>query len=111
MLDTLVMLVAEEAFDAIFIFEVDIAQDWITFYEFVKNAEIQRQFIYTFNAFYQLSAYWTPYTVVVEQNIETFGAERVPAMYQYSRYFFTDIEISSAIIAKMKSSALIICSD
>jgi len=40
-LDSLIMLVAQETVDALLVFEVNISQDTISLYNFIQNVEVQ----------------------------------------------------------------------
>ena len=41
-LDALIVPLAEKAVDALFVFEVDIAQNWVTLHDLVEDVEVQR---------------------------------------------------------------------
>lgn len=107
-LDSLVMLVTEETVDAFFIFEVDVSQNAVSFYDFVKDIEVQRQPINAFNLLHQFAANGTSHSEVVMQACQALSAKRVAAVNQYPGNALSNVEFFSAIVAKIKTSGLVI---
>ena len=67
MLNPLIVFFTEEAFDAIFIFEIYISQDMVSLHYFIKDVEIQRKFVHAFNLLDELSANWASNSEVMVQ--------------------------------------------
>ena len=107
-LHSLVVFLAEEAIDAFFVLEIDISQDRISFDDFVKNVEVQRQLVDGFNILNQLTADGAPDPEIVVQVTEALSAESVTAVDKDTRYLFAYGELITAIVAKVETTSLVV---
>ena len=107
-LHSLVVFLAEEAIDAFFVLEIDISQDRISFDDFVKNVEVQRQLVHGFNILNQLTADGAPDPEIVVQVTEALSAESVTAVDKDTRYLFAYGELITAIVAKVETTSLVV---
>jgi hypothetical protein len=80
MLNTLIMFFTEQAVDAFFVFEVDVAQYWISLDYLIQYVEVQRQLIDRFNLLDKFAADRAPDSEIVVQLSQTLRAEGVSAM-------------------------------
>jgi hypothetical protein len=107
-LDSLVVLVAQQAVDALLVLEVNVSQDAVALHDLVQDVEVERQFVHAFDLLNQLSANWAPDSIVVVQHREAFSAESVSAMNQNPGDSFSDVEFVSAIVAEVESPDLVV---
>jgi len=107
-LDALVVSLAQQAVNAVFVLEVDVPQDVVSFHDFVKDIEVQRQLVHAFNLLHQFSADGTSYSVVVVQALEALSAEGVSAVNQYPGYSFAHVELFSAIVTIVEASCFVV---
>ena len=101
MLHPLIVLFAEEALDAVFVFEVKVAENRITFHNFIQDIKVQRQFIYTFYLLHQLSTDRTPYPPIVSEYLQAFSTECMSAVDQYARNTLSNVEVLITEVAKV----------
>mmetsp|Transcript_31161 Transcript_31161/g.47662 ORF Transcript_31161/g.47662 Transcript_31161/m.47662 type:complete len:219 (-) Transcript_31161:387-1043(-) len=59
-LHTLVVFVAYQAVDALLVFEVDVPQNWVSFYNFVEDVKVQRQLVYSLHLLNQFPTNGAP---------------------------------------------------
>lgn len=111
MLDALVVSLAKQAINAVFVFEVNVPQDAVSFNDFVEDVEVQRQLINALDLFHQFATNRASHSVVVMQALEAFCAERVSAVNQYPGYSFAHVELFSAIVTKIEASRFVVCLD
>jgi len=107
-LHSLVVLVAQQTVDAVFIFKVDISKNTVTFHNFVQDIEIQGQLIDAFYLLHQFSADGTSHSEVVVQTGEALCAKSMAAVDEYPWNPLSHVEFFSAIVAKVKSPSLVI---
>lgn len=108
MLHSLVMLVAQQTLYTILIFKIDISQDVVTLHNLVKDIEVQRQLINALNLFNKLPTYWAADSKVMVEHREALSAESVSTVDKNPRNFLPDIELFTAIVAKIKPSCFIV---
>ena len=80
----------------------------VALHYFIKDVEVQRKFVNTFNLLHELSADWAPHSEVMVQVWQAFSAESVSAMDQYSWNLLAHIEFFTAVVAKVKPSRFVI---
>lgn len=107
-LHALIVPLAEQALDTLFIFEVDVAQDRISLYDLVQYIEVQWQLVDGLDLLHQLVADGTSNSRIRVQHAQAFRAKSMAAMHEYARDLLAHIELVAAIIAKVEATRLII---
>ena len=64
-LHSLVMLIAEQALNALFVLEINVSEHMVSLDDLVQNIEIERQLVYTLNLLDELSANRAPDSVIM----------------------------------------------
>lgn len=107
-LHALVVLVAQQAVDALLVFEVDVPQNAVPLNNFIEDVEIQRQFVHAFDLLHQLATYRAPNSEVVVQPVQALSAKGVPAVNQDARDFLAHVELFCAVVAEVETTALVV---
>jgi hypothetical protein len=108
MLHSLIMLVTKKTLYTILILKVYVPQDIVSLHNFIKDVEIERELIDALNLLYKLSTDWAANSKVVVKYREAFSAESVSTVYENSWNLLSNIELFTAIVAKIKSPSLIV---
>ena len=108
MLHSLVVLVAEQAFDAVLVLEVEVSEDGVSLNDLVQDVEVQREFVHALNLLDKLPANRAANSEVMVEHLEALGTERVPAVDKDARNSLAHVELLSAIVAVIKASRPII---
>ena len=102
------MPLAQQAVNALLVFEVNVPQNTIAFDNFVQDIEIQRQFVDAFDLLHQFATDGAPDAVVMVELLEALGAEGMAAVNEYPGNSFSHVELISAIVAKVEASDLVV---
>ena len=102
------MLVAQQALNTFILIKVNITQNVVPLHDFIKNVKVKRQFIDTLHLLHQLSADWASDSEVVMKDSQTLSAKSMSAVNYNSRYLFANIELVSAVIAKVQPSRFVV---
>ena len=110
--DALLVLLTQFLLQCVFIFifeiKVRLLQDGILLHNFEKNVDVQRQTLRTFQLLHKFAAHGASHPILVVQLSDAGGAERVPAMNQYTRDALADVVLQSAVGADIEPARLVI---
>ena len=108
-LHSLVMVVTEQAINALFVIKVDIAQNGVSLNNLVEYVEIERQLINTFYLFDEFPANGTSNSEIMVKLCQTFSTERVPTMNKNSGYLLAHVKLITTKVTEIEASTLIVC--
>ena len=108
MLHPLIVLVAEEAFNAVFIFEIQISEDAVPLDDLIEDIEVQRQLINALHLLNKLSANRASHPEIMVENLEALCAKSVATVNKDAWNSFANVEVLSAVIAEVKPTSPIV---
>ena len=107
-LDSLIMLVAEQALDAVLVLEVQVPQDGVALHNFIQNVEVQGKLVDALNLLDELAANRTAHPEVMVEYLKALRAEGVPAVDEDARNSLANIELLATIVAIVEAARPVI---
>lgn len=108
MLDSLVVLVAEQALDAVLVLKVQVAKDWVTLDDLVEDVEVQGKLVDALDLLDELSTDRAAHSEVVVQHLEALCTKGVATVDEDARNSLAHVELVTTIVAIVQAPSSII---
>lgn len=111
MFDSFLVLTTEFFFEVVIkglLIKVGGAQYLVSLDDFIQDIDVQWQFLYCFQLFNQLPAYWASHSEVVMEVTQTLSAQSVTTVDHYPGDALSHVVFQAAEIAKVETSRLVV---